>query len=83
MKNKELIENLESKIKVLKEMQIKETDLYKSGKMQGMIEGFEYSLDEVKKLPIWIPITEKVIAIITGVLFGWILGVCICALDAK
>ena len=80
VKNKELIENLESKIVILKEMQIKEGDLYKGGKIQGMIEGFEYSLEEIKKLPVWIPITEKITAIIFGTTLGWLLGMLTCLL---
>ena len=77
MENIQLIENLESKIKVLKQIQIKESDLYKSGKMQGMLDGLEYSLEEIKRLPIWIPINEKIIEILFGILIGILIGVCI------
>ena len=75
--NKELIESLESKIKVLKELQLKESNLYKLGKIQGSIDGFEYSLENIKNLPIWVPKLERIAHTLIGLFFGVLVGILI------
>jgi len=79
--NKELIENLESKIDVLKSIEKRESDLFKNGRCVGLIEGFEYSIDKIKELPIWIPNIEKIIYVLLGLSFGFILGFCITTIN--
>lgn len=76
-KNKQLIESLELKINSLKEIKTTTNDVYTGGKIQGMIDGFEYALDKIKQLPIWVPITEKALYILLGILIGFIIGMLI------
>lgn len=42
-----------------------------------MIEAFEYSLDNIKRLPIWIPNFEKFIHIMIGFIIGFLIGLII------
>lgn len=71
---KELRENLSSKISILEKKINDPTGLYTSGRIKGMMEGFEYShekIDEIiKNYPQWIYSVQQIGVFIIGWLFG-------------
>lgn len=78
---KELKENLSSKISILDKKTNDPTGLYTSGRIKGMMEGFEYShekIDEIiKNYPQWVYSVQKIGVFIIGWLFGILMMLCI------
>lgn len=66
-----VIDNLESKVEIIKRLQLNEPNLAKEREMNGMADGFEYAIVKLKEtLPK--PIPTKVLCVAIGAILAGI-----------